>query len=353
MPVHRPYFRGFWKQEQISLKWIEKTFPISHYAARRSGMNIKVKLGLYAVLLILAAGFAWGFFANYTSSTRQPAPPAAEEIPAPATNRAGPPAAASELSTNPPGQNGPDTSNTTAAAPPAPAQVPAATAAANTTPEHGRQGAMIGYLAALIGALAGLGIMIAHDVTQFLGNVAIDALLDVGGEGERDPDYEKAEQAWAKGKHMDAINLLREFLAKKPRAQYAALRIAEIYEKDLNNPVAASLEYEEILKQKLPDERWGWAAVHLCNLYSKLNQQDKARDLLKRIAEEYPNTAAAKKARSHLGLSEPEPESTLPHESTGNDTDPGGSAKPAGNEQPAPAAAPPQSNLPPGFRPKT
>jgi hypothetical protein len=113
------------------------------------------------------------------------------------------------------------------------------------------------------------------------------------------------------------------------------------------------LEYEEILKQKLPDERWGWAAVHLCNLYSKLNQQDKARDLLKRIAEEYPNTAAAKKARSHLGLSEPEPESTLPHESTGNDTDPGGSAKPAGNEQPAPASAPPKSNLPPGFRPKT
>ena len=175
---------------------------------------------------------------------------------------------------------------------------------------------MIGYLAALIGTLVGLGIMIAHDVTQFLGNYAVDALLNVGGEGERDPDYEKAEQAWAKGKHMDAINLLREFLEKKPRAQYAALRIAEIYEKDLNNPVAASLEYEEILKQKLPDERWGWAAVHLCNLYSKLNQQDKARDLLKRIADEYPNTAAAKKARSHLGLPEAESEPIPEHGGT-------------------------------------
>ncbi|MGP8198852.1 MAG: tetratricopeptide repeat protein [Limisphaerales bacterium] len=315
-------------------------------------MNIKVKLGLYAVLLILAVGFAWGFHASYASSTQTPAAPATNETPAAVTNSASPPATASESSTNPPDQNGPDTSNATAAAPPVPTNVPAATTAATSPPEHGRQGAMIGYLAALIGTLVGLGIMIAHDVTQFLGNYAVDALLDVGGEGERDPDYEKAEQAWAKGKHMDAINLLREFLEKKPRAQYAALRIAEIYEKDLNNPVAASLEYEEILKQKLPDERWGWAAVHLCNLYSKLNQQDKARDLLKRIADEYPNTAAAKKARSHLGLPEAESEPIPEHEGTETAAAPGGSAKP-GSEQPAPAPAPPKSNLPPGFRPKT
>ncbi|MGD0814636.1 MAG: hypothetical protein ABSA83_13600 [Verrucomicrobiota bacterium] len=316
-------------------------------------MNIKVKLGLYAVLLILAAGFAWGFHANYASSTQAPPAPAANETPAAVTNSASPPAAASEASTNPPGQNGPDASIATAAASPVPTNVPAATTTATPPPEHGRQGAMIGYLAALIGTLVGLGIMIAHDATQFLGNVAIDALLDVGGEGERDPDYEKAEQAWAKGKHMDAIELLREFLAKKPRAQYAALRIAEIYEKDLNNPVAASLEYEEILRQKLPDERWGWAAVHLCNLYSKLNQQDKAKALLKRIAEDYPNTAAAKKARSHLGLPEAVSEPTARHVSTENDAEPGGVAKPAGNEQPAPVDAPPKSNMPPGFRPKT
>ena len=56
---------------------------------------------------------------------------------------------------------------------------------------------------------------------------------------------------------------MREYLLKNPREQHVSLRIAEIYEKDLANPLAAALEYEEVLKQKLPAERWGWAAIHL------------------------------------------------------------------------------------------
>ncbi len=100
--------------------------------------------------------------------------------------------------------------------------------------------------------------------------------------------------------------MLRDYLKKNPRELHAALRIAEIYEKDLKNYLAAALEYEEVLKHKLPPERWGWAAIHLCNLYSKLNHQDKTLNLLHRIVNEYPKTAAAKKARTRLGLAEPE-----------------------------------------------
>ena len=65
--------QGRYRAFTISSKWIEKSFPIGHYAGRYSGMNIKVKLGLYAVLLILAVGFAWGFHASYASSTQTPA----------------------------------------------------------------------------------------------------------------------------------------------------------------------------------------------------------------------------------------------------------------------------------------
>lgn len=50
--------------------------------------------------------------------------------------------------------------------------------------------------------------------------------------------------------------------------QYAAIRIAEIYEKDLHNYVAASLELEEVLSKRLSREKWGWTAIHLANLYS-------------------------------------------------------------------------------------
>jgi hypothetical protein len=69
--------------------------------------------------------------------------------------------------------------------------------------------------------------------------------------------------------------------------------------------LAAALEYEEVLKQKLPAEQWGWTAIHLCNLYSsKLNQPDKAIALLRRIDSDFGATSAAEKARQHLDIQE-------------------------------------------------
>jgi TolA-binding protein len=293
------------------------------------------------VLLLLAAWFAWGFYTNYSTTVRQAAEAATNETAAVTTNVQVEATNASNEATN---VAVADTNQESAtSAPPIATNAPAAT----TAPPRPRsvQGTMISYLAALVGAIIGLGLLIAHDVTQYLGNAAVDALLDDGGEGMRDPEYEKAEQVWANGKHLEAIELMRDFLKKHPREQYAALRIAEIYEKDLGNSLAAALEYEEVLKKKLPPERWGWAAIHLCNLYAKLGQQDKTRALLQRIVDEYPQTAAAKKARNRLGLPEPEIEKYA---------DPDGNAAP---EQASPSAgekseAEPPSNLPPGFRPK-
>lgn len=175
----------------------------------------------------------------------------------------------------------------------------------------------------------------------------------------RNPDYEKAEAEWANGKFLEAIQLLRDYLKKNPREMHAALRIAEIYEKDLKNYLASALEYEEVLKHRLPAERWGWAAIHLCNLYSKLNQQDKTLALLHRIVNEYSRTAAAKKARTRLGIVEPEEvqaptePAVEPVDETAEQTYSIEAQEPEQEtqEQPAPPEAP-KSNLPPGFRPK-
>jgi hypothetical protein len=167
--------------------------------------------------------------------------------------------------------------------------------------------------------------------------------------------------------------MMREYLKKNPREQFVALRIAEIYEKDLNNYVAASLELEEVLKKRLPAERWGRAAIHLCNVYSRMGQQDKMRALLERIARDYPKTSAAKKARKSLGLPEPLQEEEAPAAAP---PEPDGEQAPdeaqvfdldemiaAADEETAsqppeaapetpPPAAPPKSSLPPGFRRK-
>ena len=101
------------------------------------------------------------------------------------------------------------------------------------------------------------------------------------------------------------------------------------------------LELEEVLKRKLPREKWGWTAIHLANLYSgKLNQTSKALGVLNRIVHEYPDTAAAKKARQRLGL--PEPEEA---EANAEDIE-------SVPETPVPPTPPDPSNLPKGFRTK-
>ncbi len=209
------------------------------------------------------------------------------------------------------------------------------------------------------------------------GREAVDFLFNDAGAGQRDPEYEKAEFEWAQGRHLDAIQMMRDYLKKHPREMYVALRIAEIYEKDLKNYLAATLEYEEILKHKLPAERWGWSAVHLCNLYTKANKQDKALLLLRRVADEYPKTGAAKKARARLGIPEPvEAVAETPADDAETETGDGptvivmeerppeleprgeGGFEAPSEESPPPtrpssgSSDPSKPHLPPGFRPK-
>jgi len=192
--------------------------------------------------------------------------------------------------------------NTVAAAPAGGAGTGTASKATVAKPENKSAVYLGGFVAALLG-LAGL---LGWDVTQWVARKSAQGLgVDVRPV-ENDPEYDAAEAEWAKGNHMDAIKMLRDFLKKNPAQQHAAIRIAEIYEKDLGNYLAAALELEEVLSKRLPREKWGWTAIHLANIYSgRLNQADKALGVLNRIVKEYPDTSAAKKARQRLGLPEP------------------------------------------------
>lgn len=189
------------------------------------------------------------------------------------------------------------------------------------------------------GCVVIFGVLLALDVANVVGQQAMDFVFDDDAEGVKNPEYEEIEEMWKSGDYLESIRMLREYYKKFPREVHALMRVAEIYEKNLGNLLAAVLEYEELLKLKLPAERWGWAAIHLCNLYNKQNQVEKANTLLFRIAEEYSQTAAARKARERLGI--PEPITAV---------------APAPVAAPAPAEAEPVADagpkLPPGFRPK-
>ncbi len=233
-----------------------------------------------------------------------------------------------------------------------PMNATAATQASGTPLSVGKLAASVrtswmGYMGAFVVVLFMLGGMAAWDFAQFIAQRAHSSVFQEDTEAKRDPEFEEAEKAWSNGEHLEAVRLMRTFLQKNPGEQYAALRIAEIYEKDLHNPLAASMEYEDILCGKLPREKWGWTAIHLSNLYSgKLNQPDKAIALLNRVVEEYPETGAARKARARMGLPEPEEDSGAASTDVADTNS-------ESNEADAPPSEPETpSNLPRGFRPR-
>jgi TolA-binding protein len=294
-------------------------------------MNPKLRLLLYVVMLGCMAAFGVGLYATYHAPKTPVSPPKSTNAVALAI-----PAASTNL---PAATNAAALTNKTAQA------VAPATASDDDDVEtlrrrtSGNMGRMTAYGIAMFFTLIGLAVMIGHDVSRYLAHRVEDFIFNDNLEGVKDPEYEEAERVWASGQHLDAIQLMRDYLKRHPREQYVALRIAEIYETDLRNYLAAALEYEEVLKKRLPAERWGWAAIHLANLYSgKLNKTEEAAALLRRIAEEYGQTAAAKKARERLGIAEPVAEVVAP----------------APEPEPEPQSKPesPASNLPPGFRPK-
>lgn len=181
----------------------------------------------------------------------------------------------------------------------------ASPATGKPTNPPGAKSNAFGWLGGFVASTLVLAGFLAWEVAQWFSRRTGSIVFSEDAPAETDPEYDSAEAEWAKGNHLEAIALMREYLKSNPREQYVAIRIAEIYEKDLGNAVAATLELEEVLTQSLSREKWGWTAIHLANLYSgSMNQPAKAMALLERIIAEYPETGAAKKARVRLGVSE-------------------------------------------------
>lgn len=183
-------------------------------------------------------------------------------------------------------------------------------------PGSGAGARMMRYGFVSFGTLVLLGMFMAHEFTQWFGDRVVKVLYnDDAGNALRNAEYERADAAWSNGDHLGAIQMFRDYLKKNPREIHAALRIAEIYEKDLKNPLAAALELEEVLKHKLHPERWGWTAIRLANLYSgRLKNLKRAVELLREVESRYPDTKAAEKARGRLAQMDSGTRTTTPTE---------------------------------------
>jgi tetratricopeptide (TPR) repeat protein len=159
---------------------------------------------------------------------------------------------------------------------------------------------MIACLGLFILSLIVLGLIVAFEVTKFIRVRAEGWMLQAGPPTEPVPELQEAERLRASGEPLDAIRLLREYLQANPYELYAMSRIAEIYRYDLKNDLAAALEYEELIKHKLPADQWAWSALHLAKLYGRLNELEKSVALLERIDNEYGHTVAGRRAKKAL-----------------------------------------------------
>ena len=226
-------------------------------------MNPKARLLIYVLLVVCMAAFAAGLYATY-HAPETASPPIVSP-----TNTS--PVSGSQTSAMPVASLTNVVSTTNAAHAPV-TEAPDDAPIRKSSPRLGR---MMGYGFAMFFTLIGLAILVGYDISRYLANRVDDFIFNDDLKGVKDPEYDEAEQVWSRGEHLEAVRLMRDYLKRHPREQYVALRIAEIYEGDLKNYLAAALEYEEVLKKKLPPERWGWAAIHLANLYSgKLNQSE-------------------------------------------------------------------------------
>ena len=291
-------------------------------------MNRPIKIILYVVFLAMAVGFGLETKKSFRAAAANEQARGARLDEASATESTNAAVLEATNITALTGSNAVAPRNTNATT------APAAARAGGSSQSYSK---MVSY--GLLSALGfiGFAFLFAREVSGFVANKAEQALFADDG-APADPEYDQAEEFWKDGKYLDALNAMRGYLKKHPREQYVAIRIAEIYEENLNNPLAAALEYEEVLEKNLPAERWGWAAIHLANIYSgKLNQPDKAVALLHRIDSEFGKTSAANKARERLTQIDPNfiPAAAAEVPVEGDTT-----------------VTRPVSNLPPGFRPR-
>ncbi len=159
------------------------------------------------------------------------------------------------------------------------------------------EGSLMGYFAGMLISILTFAFFVARDVGNLAGSRFSVGYYNKSAKSEKADLYEEAEQLWADGAYIESIDSLRNYIEKYPGEFHAHQRIAEIYENDLASYRAAAMEYESILTMELSPKRWGWAAIHLCNLYSgKLGETEKALALLRRVADECADTTPGEKS---------------------------------------------------------
>lgn len=169
--------------------------------------------------------------------------------------------------------------------------------AAGSTPDASRAYALFSAYLVVSAALAAF---VAWDVSRFLGSQAGRLFLGGGRVASITPSWWKAERLCRNHRPIEAIEVLRAYLNTHPRHWCVAVRIAEIYQLQLNDSLAAALEYKQILKRRLPPSARAEIMVRLAACQLLLRDGDESAAMLRQVVEQFPRAAAAQKATRRL-----------------------------------------------------
>jgi len=150
----------------------------------------------------------------------------------------------------------------------------------------------------LVGTL--LGVSVAWDVSRLLGDFAGRLFVGSGSLPSFTPVLWKADRLVKQGEPVKALEGLRDHLRKHPRAWFLTVRVADIYQNALHDPLSAVLEYEALLEHRLPRRVRAEVMVRLAACRLHLRDAEGSTGLLEKVIERFPRTPAARTAARRL-----------------------------------------------------
>jgi len=131
-------------------------------------------------------------------------------------------------------------------------------------------------------------------------SVTLGRALLAAGDIEPPPSYPNQDLLIAQGRYAEAADYFRDHIRITPDDVAARLRLADLLERQLDDPTGAEAEYLEA-RRRAGDPRAEFAATTgLIDLYRKLGRRDRLRVELARCADRYRGTAAGTAAAQEL-----------------------------------------------------
>ncbi len=143
--------------------------------------------------------------------------------------------------------------------------------------------------------LTAAGVFLIHGGTSLASQGLVKTIF-AAGNIPPPPTYPRQETLIVRGQYREAAEYYRDHLTINPDDNEARLRLADLYEKHLDDAASAEALYLEVRRMQPTPRHEAMAANGLIDLYRKTGQRGRLMVQLARFAERYRGSPAAAEA---------------------------------------------------------